>query len=85
MSYTDYTVGLHGSTMWHAINAKHQCALLEYDGVIKLVNLDESRARTGMHAGADLRELPLDRLVALFPEAEDVIVEYCGLKEHRHG
>ena len=78
-----HTTGLHGEVMWHDINDKHQCALLEYRGSIKLVNLDESRAQTGMHAGADLRELPLERLVVLFPDAEEVIVEYCGLKEYR--
>jgi hypothetical protein len=80
---SDYTTGLHGEVMWHSINAKHQCALLEYRGTIKLVNLDESRTQTGMHAGADLRKLPIDRLVVMFPDAEDVIVAYCGLKDYR--
>jgi hypothetical protein len=77
------TLGLHGDTMWHAINDKYNIALLEYDGVIKLVNMDMTRTHTGFHRGACIRTLPLERVLVFFPSAEDVIVAYCGLQDYR--
>ena len=68
------------SPIWHAVNDKHNIALMERDGVIKLVNMDMSREKTGFHCGTDIRDLPLDSLIAFFPECEDILIEYMGLK-----
>lgn len=52
---------------------------------IRLVNVSLDReGKTGYWTGACIKELPIERLVAMFPSSEELLYEYCGTQEHEY-
>ena len=52
---------------------------------VRLVNVSLDReGKTGYWTGVDIKSLPVERLVSMFPSSEELLYEYCGTQEYEY-
>ena len=50
---------------------------------VRLVNVSTDwPGPTGYYNGVLIKDLPVERLVSMFPSSEDYLYEYCGTQEY---
>ena len=67
------------------INNTFGVVLMDGPKGVRLVNVSLDReGKTGYYAGVLIKDLPIERLITLFPSSEDFIYGYCGAQEYEY-